>query len=116
MIGIKISGLAFITWCPQKDISGIWETQSIEKHCAAHAGQTLNRLSQQCGNKVAWLSPGSACKAMGAVGMRSRAPITEGEVVVTAQHWTGAVPLRAPGTRPGEKRQRKRQGQILTLL
>lgn len=47
---------------------------------------------------------------MGAVGIKSRAPITEGEVVVTAQHWTGAVPLRALGTRPGEQRQRKRRG------
>lgn len=44
MKGIKISGLAFITWCPQKEISGIWGIESIEKHRAAHAGQTLNRL------------------------------------------------------------------------
>lgn len=44
MIGIKISGLAFITWWPRKEISGIWGIESIEKHRAAHAGQTLNRL------------------------------------------------------------------------
>lgn len=46
---------------------------------------------------------------MGAVGIKSRAPITEGKVVVTAQHLAGTVPLRAV-TQPGEKRQRKRQG------
>lgn len=47
---------------------------------------------------------------MGAVGIKSRVPITEGKVVVTAQHLAGTVPLRAVGTRPGEKRQRKCQG------
>lgn len=44
MKGIKISALAFITWCPQKEISGIWGIESFEKHRAAHAGQTLSRL------------------------------------------------------------------------
>lgn len=47
-------GLAFITWCPRRDISGIWEMESIEKHCAAHAGQTLNRL-RVSGVATRWL-------------------------------------------------------------
>lgn len=40
---------------------------------------------------------------MGAVGIQSRAPITGGEVVVTAQHLPGAVPSVLSAHSLGEK-------------
>lgn len=106
---IKISGFTFITWCPCKEVSGIWELKALKNtvlHMQARSWTGLeSAVWKRGGSLQALCLQGDGSRP---AGIKSRAPTTGGKAAVTAQHLPRTVSLCALGTCPGEKKKKQK--------
>lgn len=118
---IKISGFTFITWCPHKEISGIWKLKALKNtvlHMQARSWTGLESAVWKRGGCLQALClRGDGSRP---AGIKSESSHNWGKSVGNCTALAKTVSLCvlstlcALSTRPGKKKNAKAKGQILT--